>query len=99
VKGIALIAVIAAIGLWLFKMMGGTRARVLIRVEGGRTWVTKGKLSGRLLREISEVVKDTPKSKGTIALEGPSGQPEVVVEGLPKDIAQRVRNVVANHGR
>ncbi len=97
--GIILIAVIAVIGIWLFKMTGGSRARVVIRVEHGRTWVTQGRMSGRLLREISDVVRDSPKSAGTISLDGPVGQPDVEVEGLPRDISQRVRNVVANHGK
>lgn len=95
-EGIVLVLIIAGVGFWLFRMTGGTRARVEIRVENGRTWVTHGQVPGKLLREINEICKDAPKSKGVVRIEGTSMEPEVTVEGLPKKVTQQVRNVVAN---
>ncbi len=94
-QGLVLLLIIAGVGLWLFKMTGGTRARIEIRVEGGRTWVTRGRISGKVLREIQEICKDHPKAVGVVRIEGPQSEPEITIEGLPKNTLQPIRNVVS----
>lgn len=96
-EGIVLVAIIAGLGFWLFKMTGGTRARVEIRVDGGRTWVTRGRLPGKVLRDIQEICKPHPKASGTVRVQGHSSEPEIVIEGLPKNVKQPIRNVLSQH--
>ncbi len=98
-EGIVLVAIIAGLGFWLFKMTGGTRGRVEIRVEDGRTWVIRGRVPGRLLREIHSVCRESPRAKGTLRIDGTAREPQVEVEDLPRDLAQRLRNVICNSGR
>ena len=93
-EGIVLVAIIAGVGFWLFKMTGGTRARIEIRVDGGRTWVTRGRLPGKVIREITEICRNHPKASGLVRVQGTGAEPEVVIEGLPKNTLQPIRNVL-----
>ncbi len=95
-EGLVVVAIIAGLGFWLFRMTGGTRARVEIRVDNGRTWVTRGRIPGKVLREIAEICEGHPKASGTVRIEGSQSEPEVIVEGLPRTVTQQVRNVVSN---
>jgi hypothetical protein len=97
-KGLGLLVIIAGVGIWLFKMTGGTRARVEIRVTDGRTWVTRGRIPGKFLREIQEICRDVPNVNGVVRIQGTSLEPEVIIEGLPKHLRQPILNVLANAG-
>lgn len=69
----------------------------LIHVQQGKVTVERGRVPPSLLRDLRDVLRDTPQA--TIVARIENGLPMVRGEGLSENTLQRVRNVVGRFSK
>jgi hypothetical protein len=86
----AVAAVLIVVGLWAF-----TRSRTLfvLSVRDGRVLVVRGRIPGRLLQELRDVVSRPPVRRATIRAWASEDGGHLSASGVDEGTEQRLRNV------
>lgn len=84
------IVVLVAIFIW------GRGAHTIVRIEGGRATVTKGRLPPKLVGDLRDVARRT-RARGTVNIDGRGDSLRVTSTGLGDRVEQQVRNVVLGY--
>lgn len=73
--------------------------QVAARVRRGKVELVRGRISPALLSDFTDVARRFPRDQGTIIVRARAGQHAVTTKGLPEVMTQRLRNVLALHGK
>ena len=69
-------------------------AHTVVSLANGRAKLLKGHPPGRLVSDLDDVARLSPRLRGEVRLSGAGGSLRVGFAGLPDWCRQRVRNVV-----
>jgi hypothetical protein len=85
-----IVAVVLIVGFWAF-----TRSRTLfvLSVRDGRVLVVRGRIPGRLLQELRDVVSRPPVRRATIKAWASEDGGHLSASGVDEGTEQRLRNV------
>ncbi|BCX47432.1 DUF3634 domain-containing protein [Haloferula helveola] len=75
--------------LWLQKLLNPT----VITIRDGRASMAKGRISGRIIRDLDEILADFGITRGTIAIDG-TGRIQLS-SSIPPSAHQRLRNLLS----
>ncbi len=93
-----LLIVIALAGLWLLAMQFGLVAppnpRILIKVHNSHLHITRGKLRAQSREFVTEILQQANITSGFIAIT--ASKRASFSRNIPRDIRQRLRNVLLN---
>ncbi len=70
------------------------RAHTVVTFEGGKAGLLRGALPPGLLRDLKDVARGLPDTRGELQLRGQGDTLTLRIRGLDEGPAQRVRNVV-----
>lgn len=66
----------------------------VLRIEGGRVRLVRGRLPKRLFDAIADIAERSRTSDVRVRVISQGGAPRLVPDGLPPELAQRLRNVI-----
>lgn len=88
---VVLAALVLAIAFVFFR---NVNELFVLRIDGGKVRVVRGRIPKRLLDEIADIAKQSRISGVRVRVLSEGGVPRLNPEGLSPELAQRIRNVL-----